>query len=151
MQKPVSNLTDAPVTLGGVEVSAKGQRVVRESLITEDETKEIMGNGGVIEFKPAAITVKIKEDSDGQNASPGNNSTEPLQTKSQGVVHVAYPEKYIKNDGELSGTVTLQKAIEALQEEYGDKIVTDNEFIELYPEEDIEAYRVKEEDEQINK
>lgn len=151
MQKPVNNLTDAPIILGGVKIGKKSQRAVRESLISDKEKKAITGAGKVIDFKPGVITVR-KANGD-QKIGAGNNQNQAQNNANKGgaeFAHVAYPSKYIKNDGELSGTVAFKNAIKKLQEEYGEKIVTDNEFIDLYPEADIEAYRVKVENEQID-
>lgn len=130
MQKPANNLTDAPVTLGGVEIEAKGQRVVRESLISDEEKQAIVESGAVIEVKHSGITVSVK-------------GKETVVTGTGDITDVAYPAELIKNDGTLNGSPALKAKIAELNEKYGETILDDKTFAEVHPEADIEAYRVE--------
>ncbi|WP_294958802.1 hypothetical protein [Sulfurovum sp.] len=127
MQKVVNNLTSAPVTIGGIEVGAKTQRAVRESLITEEEKEAISKVGATLTINDSAITIGKAEE--------GNVSTV--------FSNVAYPAELIKNDGTLNGKPALKAKIEALQEEYGEAILDDASFAAKYPEANIDAHRVE--------
>lgn len=130
MQKPVNNLTDAPVTLGGVKIEAKAQRIVRESLISDEEKQAIVDSGAVLEVKHAGITVSVKVE-------------ETVVAGAGDITDVAYPAELIKNDGTLNGSPALKAKIVELKEKYGEAILDDKTFAEKHPEADIEAYRVE--------
>lgn len=132
MKKPVNNISDVSVILGGVEVAAKTQREVRESLITDLEKEAILGKGFVLDFKPMLITVKKAEYAQGTDTQ---NST---------LEHVAYPAYCINKAGEVSGHPSKKKQVEMLVELYGEKLLSDNDFVTAYPEADIEKHRVEE-------
>jgi hypothetical protein len=132
MRKAVNNLTDSPLTLGGVKIEAKSQRVVRESLISKDEKKSIKDTGATMTVAQNEITVEVK---DGKGSD------------SENVKHafkdVAYPSELIKNDGTLNGKPALKSKIEQLQAVYGETILNDIDFKEKYPDADIENHRVE--------
>ncbi len=133
MLKAVNNLTDSPVTLGGVKIESKEQRDVREENIKEDELKALSQDGVMVEIKYSEINVSKKEKR--EDAGKGNITMT--------FEHVAYPESLIKKDGTLNGKPALKAQIEELNEKYGDKILDDLEFMEKYPEANIEAHRVE--------
>ena len=163
MQKAVNNLTEAQVILGGVEVSSKGQRVVRESLITEDEKKAIADSGAVVNYGNKSITVSIKSDKDEQaeadalakakadeeaeaKAKAGADANKDTETKDvEKFTHldVAYPAELIKKDGGVNGSAKFKADVKTLQDKFGETILDDNAFMAKYPEADIEVYRVK--------
>ena len=138
MKKPVNNITSASVTIGGVEVAAKTQREVRESLITDTEKEAILEKGFVLDFKPMLITVKeAKEDVNAGNGTQNNPQNSTLG-------HVAYPASCINRAGEVSGHPSKKKQIEKLNELYGEKLLGDKDFIAAYPDANIEEHRVEE-------
>lgn len=136
MKKPVNNITSTSVILGGVEVAAKTQREVRESLITDLEKEAILGKGFVLDFKPMLITVKKAEDAQGTDTQK--------DTQNSTLEHVAYPTSCINKAGEVSGHPSKKKQVEMLVELYGEKLLSDNDFVTAYPEADIEKHRVEE-------
>ena len=159
MQKPVSNLTEAQVILGGVKIDAKSQRVVRESLISDDEKRAVIDSGAVLTVKPTAITVAVKE-VNGNNGADANAEAEAkalaeAEAKAKAIedaktdvdkfthLDVAYPAELIKKDGGVNGSVQHKATVTELQEKYGETILDDNAFKAKYPEADIETYRVK--------
>lgn len=149
MKKPVNNLSDAPIILGGVEIVDKEQRIVRESLITDEERKAIVEAGNIINFKPTFITVK-KAEANLQGGNDANQEQKDVDTTAKDtsikVAHMAYPSSLINVKGEVSGSPVAKKEIAELQEKHGEKLVSDNAFKELYPDADIEAYRVETEE-----
>ena len=132
MKKAVNNLTDAPLTMGGVEIKAKSQRIVRESLISDDEKKAIQETGAILTISLDKISVVMKSENDGKD----ENVTATFDD-------VAYPIELIKNDGTLNGQPALKAKIDELQEKYKETILNDVDFKEKYPDADIEAHRVE--------
>ena len=57
MKKAVSNTTGGIITLGGVSIQSKTQRIVRESLISEDEKKALKDSGLVVSYGFSSICV----------------------------------------------------------------------------------------------
>lgn len=138
MKKPVNNITSTSVVLGGVEVAAKTQREVRESLITDTEKEAILEKGFVLDFKPMFITVKEAKD----EVTVGNDTQNNPQNST--LWHVAYPESCINRAGDVSGHPSKKKKVEGLAELYGENLLSDNDFASAYPEADIEKHRVEE-------
>lgn len=169
MQKAVNNLTDAQIILGGVEIDPKSQRVVRQTLISEDEKRAVIDSGAVITFASHAITVAVKKADENKDALANSNpevkasgddevkAKETEETKTEVVtssdtqndvdkfthLDVAYPEEVIKKDGGVTGSVAHKATVAELQEKYGETILDDNAFKAKYPEADIDTYRVK--------
>lgn len=146
MKKIVNNLTDTPVTLGGVKVGAKGQRMVRESLVTGDEQKAIKESDFILTITVNKITVdsvsaveraKLEEEAEAEaKAKEEANVTAQFED-------FAYPVELIKNDGTLNGKPALKSKIDALKEQYGETILDDKSFTEKYPDSNIDAHRVE--------
>ena len=134
MRKAVNNMLKTPLTLGGVKVNGKTQRVVRESLITNEEKQAIQKLGAVLSISGTSISVESKTDIDAK--AKAKNVTETFKD-------VAYPKELIKGDGTLNGKPALKAKIDALAEQYGQTILSDKDFSEKYPDADIEAFRVK--------
>jgi len=141
MRKAVNNLSDATISLGGVEIGSKSQRVVRQSLITDEEQKKIVGSGCSILFGATEITVAQKVKLTEGDANKDINATKKPDNSSFKSV---YPSSVITKEGNLSGSPVAKKAIEAIHEKYGEDLISDNEFKELYPDADVEICRVAE-------
>ncbi|NOR57000.1 MAG: hypothetical protein GQ474_00575 [Sulfurimonas sp.] len=127
----VSNLSNSPITLGGEEIEEKTQATVSSLLLKEEEFKTIMQSGNTITRTHALISVvaiKANEDKD-----------KVLKV----VEHFAFPTNCITTKGEISKGNNVKDVISDLQEAHDGLILSDNEFKELYPAEDIEAYRVE--------
>ena len=147
MKKAVNNLTDAPLTLGGVEIEAKSQRVVRESLISDEEKQAIQETGAVMAVSFSEITVAVKSDEDKEAELVAKAEAEAKakadENKDAEIKDVAYPAEYIKNDGTLNGQPALKAKIAQLQAVYGETILNDADFKAKHADADIEAYRVE--------
>ncbi len=143
MQKAVNNLTDAPLTLGGVEIEAKSQRVVRESLISNEEKQAIQETGATMTVSFSKITVAVESDEDKEAKLVSKKEAEAKANATSTIEDVAYPAEYIKNDGTLNGKPALKAKIAELQAVHGETILNDADFKAKHADADIEAYRVE--------
>jgi len=134
MRKAVSNTSGSPITLGGVEVKSGSKLFIREEAITKDEMAEIAKQGAIV--KIGYESIKVFKPEEKPEDTKGKKDTKDVE-------HVAYPAELIKQDGTLNGSNAVKAEVKALQEEFGDKLLTDVEFTEQYPDADIEEYRVK--------
>ena len=135
--KPVTNKTDDAIELGGVEIAPASQQTIRTALITEDEKQTIIQDGGVIHFGADVVTV----------SQAGNNSetkvSDEANTDSGEVKHLAYPKSLITAKGFVSGQKKHKGIVESLDNTYPN-LLNDNDFVEMYPNADIEALRAEE-------
>ena len=149
MRKAVNNLLKTPLTLGGVKISGKTQRVVRESLITDEEKTTIQKLGAVLTISNASISVELKTDIEARAKAEADVEAEAKAKKEAkdeleiAIKERAFPIEFIKKDGTLNASNSFKTQIEELVEAYGELILDDKTFMEKYPDADINLFRVE--------